>query len=361
MQPQPFPVSVTGQDDNIVLRKARLFEGIRRIIPPFASDSGHGSKALTDGQYTHITGWCESNDFPDWGKRPRTLVVLHIIGCPEAIDGFVTAGFSDVALPYSEENLPRILKGPKRAEFIAHQHRVLSEEAHDLERPGGPHCNIDGNADVHFHLHRELGSGGFGTVDHVFSRLSLQPFARKRIPRGRSFKKDQFSIQMFENELKTLKALSHTHLIRLIGSYTDRKFVGLIMTPVADMDLQVYLAASKIDIPDRSIRLRHFFGCLATAVEYLHHQKVRHKDIKPQNILVKDGRVFLADFGTSRSWADEPQGTTMGTNKQAFTKAYCAPEVAMHEVSQQPRPYSTPDRIRHAILRQIFGLWDVCF
>ena len=318
--------------DDLASRRARLFEVIGKVIPASLAGALHQGGILSDTQYTHVTHWCESNRFHEWGKRPRTLVILHIIGCPEAIDGFVNEGLSDIALPYSEENLPRVIRGSKRAHFIAHQNKVLSEQAIDLERPGGAHCNIDGNADVHFHLHRDLGSGGLGTVDHVFSRLSLQSFARKRIPRGRSFKKDQVAIQMFENELTTFKALSHRHLVRLIGSYTDRKFVGLIMTPVADMDLHTYLLASRHEIPDQIIRLRRFFGCLATAVEYLHQQRIRHKDIKPQNILVKGGRVLLTDFGTSRSWADDSRGTTIGTNRQAFTKAYCAPEVAMHEV-----------------------------
>jgi hypothetical protein len=325
----------TSHDDDLAARKLRLFEGIGRLITPSPTGADCTSSVLSDAQYTHITSWCESNGLREWGRRPRTLAILHMIGCLEAVDGFVSQALSDIALPYSEENLPRVLRGAKRAQFLAHQHRVLSEQAIDLEHGGSSHSNIDGNADVHFYLHRELGSGGFGTVDHVFSRLSLQSFARKRIPRGRSFKKDQDAIRIFENELKTLKALSHRHLVRLVASYTDRKFVGLIMTPVADMDMHAYLAASKLEIPDRSIRLRRFFGCLATAVEYLHQQKIRHKDIKPQNILIKDGRVLLTDFGTSRSWADDTKGTTMGTNKQAFTKAYCAPEVAMHGVCMQ--------------------------
>lgn len=318
--------------DDLAARKTRLFEGIAEVIPPGTASEQNIHRVLSDAQFGHISSFCESNKFHEWGKRPRTLVILHMIGCLEAIDGFVSEGLSDVALPYSEENLPRVIRGPKRAQFITHQHKVLSKQAIDLERSGGGHCNIDGNADVYFHLYRDLGSGGFGTVDHVFSRLSLRPFARKRIPRGRSFKKDQDAIQMFENELGIIKTLSHRHLVRLIGSYTDRKFVGLIVSPVADMDLQAYLMASKSEIPDQSIRLRKFFGCLTTAVEYLHQERIRHKDIKPQNILVKSGRVLLTDFGTSRSWADDSRGTTVGTHSQAFTKAYCAPEVAQHEV-----------------------------
>lgn len=332
MQSQAPAGSVLEQEEDYTLRKARLFEGINKVISALHSELSDSDAALKDVHYTRITDWCKSNNFYTWSKTPRTLVILLIIGCPDAIEAFANEGLSDLFLPYSEENLPRVIKGSKRADFIAHQHKVLSTQAISLENPTRPHCNIDGDADVHFHLYRELGSGGFGTVDHVFSRLSLKPFARKRIPRGRSFKRDQNAIRMFENELKALKTLSHRHLVRLMGSYTDRKWVGLIITPVADMDFQAYLSKSQIDVPDRPIRLRQFFGCLATAVEYLHQQKIRHKDIKPQNILVKDGRVLLADFGTSRCWADETRDTTTGTNKQAFTKAYCAPEVANHEV-----------------------------
>ncbi|KAF7512717.1 hypothetical protein GJ744_000284 [Endocarpon pusillum] len=100
------------------------------------------------------------------------------------------------------------------------------------------------------------------------------------------------------------------------------------MKPVADMNLATYLSATA-NLEDRKNCLRRFFGCLATAVDYLHSQKVRHKDIKPENILVKDRSVLLTDFGTSHNWADDSKSSTSGTIG-AFTRRYCAPEVAAY-------------------------------
>jgi hypothetical protein len=318
-----------------VERKARLFEGLEKFLPPPIPGVARGPKRLRDKEYIWISEWCSTNGFQEWGMRPRTFVILHMMGCPEAIDGFVEEALFDIAIPYTEENLPRVIKGSRRREFIDYQQHVLTAHAKDLE-DGGNHQNVDGSADSFFWTEKELGSGGFGVVDYVISRQSLRPFARKRIARGRSFKKDREAIRMFENELKNLKLLSHRHLVKYIGSYTDKKHVGLIMTPVADMDLDAYLSSTQIDPTDRQNCLRRFYGCVATAVEYLHLNHIRHKDIKPKNALVKDRQILLTDFGTSHNWADDARSTTSGTNKQAFTKAYCAPEVFMHGVRQTP-------------------------
>jgi serine/threonine protein kinase len=59
---------------------------------------------------------------------------------------------------------------------------------------------------------------------------------------------------------------------------------------------------------------------------YLHENRIRHKDIKPQNVLVKGYQVFLTDFGISLDWSELNQSTTSGPAIR--TLHYCAPEVA---------------------------------
>jgi serine/threonine protein kinase len=51
----------------------------------------------------------------------------------------------------------------------------------------------------------ELGKGGFGYVDRVISTISHQDYARKLIPRGRTFKKDKLVLKDFTRELSNLK------------------------------------------------------------------------------------------------------------------------------------------------------------
>lgn len=318
------------------ISRSDFLRGLSRVLPPALPDGCVRPKRLRDAEFQLIGQWCARYGKNEWARRPRTFVILHMIGCEEALDGFVEERLSDFALPYSEENLPHAVSGElKRKQFLDYQNYVLTAHAHDLEKEGGEHQNIEGSADDFFIKERELGSGGFGEVDEVVSYLSIRHYARKRFSRGRSFKRDQDSIKSFENELRILKKLSHRHLVKLIGSYTDRQSVGIIMTPVADMDLSTYLDAERVspnDKKDRQICLRRFFGCLATALKYLHGQEIRHKDIKPKNILVKNRDVLLADFGTSHNWSDDTKNTTEGTAR-GFTPRYCAPEVAQHCVS----------------------------
>jgi serine/threonine protein kinase len=99
------------------------------------------------------------------------------------------------------------------------------------------------------------------------------------------------------------------------------------MTPIADGDLVAYLSSAS---PDKYPELRTFFGCLATALEFLHNHNVRHKDIKLSNILVSGGTVLFADFGLSFDFTDATGSTTMSM-VNGMTPRYCAPEVANHQ------------------------------
>ena len=96
------------------------------------------------------------------------------------------------------------------------------------------------------------------------------------------------------------------------------------MLPVADMNLQTFLDKSDLDDTSRSF-LRPFFGCLTSALSYLHDNRIRHKDIKPSNVLIKHDQVYLTDFGTSLDWSGRDNSTTL--TAPPTTPRYCAPEV----------------------------------
>ena len=105
------------------------------------------------------------------------------------------------------------------------------------------------------------------------------------------------------------------------------------MSPIADTDLATYLTNANTS---KYGELRTFFGCLATALEFLHEQKIRHKDIKPGNVLVHGGNVLLTDFGLSLDFTDANGSTTMSM-VNGMTLRYCAPEVVL----QGPRNTSS--------------------
>lgn len=103
------------------------------------------------------------------------------------------------------------------------------------------------------------------------------------------------------------------------------------MTPVAETDLQRYLMQLDELGPGREREtmcklILSWPVCLVRALDFLHEMRVKHRDIKPSNILIKNGQVFLTDFGLSKVVSmNDTTGTTgsIGTH----TRMYNAPEV----------------------------------
>lgn len=308
-----------------------LNQALNPIIPSSVPKEGPPPRdPFRDAEFVRISDLLKLHGKIEWSRRPRTFALLRMISSIDAIEAFIAENLTDLSLPYTERNLPKAVKGTQCRQRFLDLQSLVKTHAADLEKEGR-HITFPQSADNNFQSLRPLGGGGFGEVDHVWSRLGLRDFARKRIARGRNFKQDKMNIANFTKELETLKLLKHRHLVQLIGSYTDPEYVGLIMHPVADMNLATYLNQD-MDQRERQICLRRFYGCLASAVLYLHEQPIKHKDIKPANVLIRGTDVFLTDFGTSRHWNDGERSTTAGT-VPAYTPRYCPPEVANFEVS----------------------------
>ncbi|KAK1845423.1 dual specificity mitogen-activated protein kinase kinase 1 [Colletotrichum chrysophilum] len=245
------------------------------------------------------------------------------------MDSFVAEGRTDRYLPYHEANLPNCIPGGLRSRFMKLQSLVRYHlaDVRELEE-SGKHVHLPRNADAYFFSMEDLGSGRFAKVDKVRSYRTADIYARKQIRRGESVLEDHTQLKAFENELKSLKEVSHRHAVKLVGSYTDPHHLALIMSPIADVDLKRHLLRCEKSLDNRKFILRHFFGCLTTALAYIHSKNIRHKDIKPENILVKGDTVYLADFGTSKVCLDGHL-TTNGEPKEG-TPRYWAPEAGYH-------------------------------
>ena len=301
-----FPVSQPGQ--STLAQRERFSETDLRDISDVLRRVGEGA----------------------WSRIPRIYAVLRLLGHLDVIDLFLAQAISDVYFPFTHSTLPQSLNPSVAHEFLQAQRVVLSS-ALDLERETGRHRHFPSSDDVPFIKVEELGKGAFGYVDRVVSTVSHKEYARKLIPRGRTFQRNQKILRDFERELGTLKKLRHhRHIVQLIGSYTDPRFVGIVMSPVAECDLKDFLnncVSDNMASPHSwKSFARSFFGCLTSALSYLHDNTVRHKDIKPQNVLVSRHTVYLTDFGLSLDWSEMGQSTTTGPTPK--TARYCAPEVS---------------------------------
>jgi serine/threonine protein kinase len=73
----------------------------------------------------------------------------------------------------------------------------------------------------------------------------------------------------------------------------------------------------------RRERLAQWFHCLTNALSYMHKSGVHHRDIKPQNILTLEGRVYFTDFGISETF----QEATISVSTEIIgTSTYRSPE-----------------------------------
>ncbi|KAL8856217.1 MAG: hypothetical protein Q9178_007182 [Gyalolechia marmorata] len=265
---------------------------------------------------------------PRWSKVPRTYIVLRTINCLNHLNNFIDLGFSDHWFPVTEQSLPYCLRPSHRSEFVLAQDLVITKSIGLEKGEDGQHCFFRRNEPLPFEEKAVLGSGGFGQVDKVLSLISFKEYARKRVLRNKVFGgRGTEGTKQLITEIEILKRLEHRHVVQFVGSYTDPKYMGLIMSPVAEMDLSTYLARADTAM---FCELRTFFGCLARALAFLHEQNVRHKDIKPGNILVHRGNVLFTDFGLSFDFADVDSSTTVSM-VNGMTLRYCAPEVAAYE------------------------------
>lgn len=221
-----------------------------------------------------------------------------------------------------------------------------------------------------FWRHETLGSGTYGVVEKVaytHTPNSLPVYlARKRIPycRGRT-------IQMLREEAYVMEKLDHEHIVKLVGTYCIRlNELYLLLWPVAvcnlddlfnDLDSlrtgegdqdEVVRRLEALGVADvRALErdshrqgpgqsktrtatggrgdcplqyLQRVTGCISRAVAYCHAANIRHLDLKPSNILLSPGRVYLADFGIARDVNDRDRTMTMGLQG---TPKWRAPEV----------------------------------
>lgn len=191
-----------------------------------------------------------------------------------------------------------------------------------------------------------LGSGSFGLVEkvHYLHANRTICLARKHIPYQR-----RRTIQLMREEADVMEKLDHEHIVKLVGTYCIKpNELFILLWPVAvcnldelfndldalnsgheDQDILARLEALELS-PRRNGSnaianyLQQLVGCIARAVAYCHEADIRHLDLKPSNILLNPGRVYLADFGIARDVHDRDHTNTLGPQG---TPKWRAPEI----------------------------------
>jgi serine/threonine protein kinase len=133
-----------------------------------------------------------------------------------------------------------------------------------------------------------------------------------------------------QTEIKIIHALDHPHVVRVLFTYEETRSFSIIMHPLADCDLETYLITKTCVSAREESLIWKWMACLVNTLAFIHSKDIRHKDIKPRNVLIKGEKVYFTDFGSGHIFSDGGNSTTEGL-AYGHTRAYCAPEVIKND------------------------------
>ncbi|EOA30450.1 hypothetical protein CARUB_v10013575mg [Capsella rubella] len=153
----------------------------------------------------------------------------------------------------------------------------------------------DGNIHLrHLKLIRHLGTGNLGRVFLCNLRDSSARFALKVIDRNCLTTEKKLS--QVETEAEILSLLDHPFLPTLYARIDESHYTCLLIDYAPNGDLHSLLRKQPGNcLPNQAVRF--FAAEVLVALEYLHAMGIVYRDLKPENVLLReDGHVMLSDF-----------------------------------------------------------------
>ena len=166
-------------------------------------------------------------------------------------------------------------------------------------------------------LQSPISRGAMGAVHLAIDRETGEEVAVKRLT-------DTTQVARFEIEARLLSFLSHPRVVKVIDHFNDPSGYFLVMELVRGPNLgQVLQASGNPGLPV-DVVLRYAYQ-VCEALDYVHEQRIVHRDVKPENLILGDRGVILVDFGVARRLDTEgPEETgTVGVG----TPRFMAPEI----------------------------------
>lgn len=171
---------------------------------------------------------------------------------------------------------------------------------------------------------QHIGQGGMADVFLAIDTILNRHVAIKILRSDQST--DAISILRFEREAQAATTLAHPNIVEIydVGEYKNHHYI--VMEYVAGKTLKKVI---RDRAPLLNLEAVDTMKQLASAVAEAHKRGIIHRDIKPQNVIVKsDGSLKILDFGiaTAKGSAQLTQA-----NNVMGSVHYLAPELAKGE------------------------------
>lgn len=187
----------------------------------------------------------------------------------------------------------------------------------------------------HFRLLKRLGCGDIGSV-YLAELRGVQScyFAMKVMDKGSLASRKKLLRAQTEREI--LQCLDHPFLPTLYSHFETDKFSCLVMEfcPGGDLHMVRQKQPGKLFT---EMAAKFYVAEVLLSLEYLHMMGVIYRDLKPENVLVReDGHIMLSDFDLSLRCVVSPslvKFSSMDTDPSRRGPAYCVQPACLEPTS----------------------------
>ena len=166
----------------------------------------------------------------------------------------------------------------------------------------------------------ELGEGSMGIVYKAIDPDIQEFVALKTLHKERSNNNQAIISERFINEVKTGRLLRHPNIVAIYDYQEEEDTRFLVMEYIEGDTLKNYLQNKKTPDIDQTLNI---MSQLLQGLDAAHQQGVVHRDVKPENLMLRDNTdVLITDFGIAHT---DRSTMTVG-NSILGSPAYMSPE-----------------------------------
>jgi serine/threonine protein kinase len=151
-------------------------------------------------------------------------------------------------------------------------------------------------------LEQELGQGGFGVtyraINHALHQFVVIKTVNEALRNDPNFANYH---RHFQDEARRLARCSHPNIVRVSDFFIEDDLPYIVMDYIPGETLGNLVLANN---PLPEALALHYIRQVAEAVRAIHQSGLLHRDVKPQNMILREGsqQVILIDFGIAREF-----------------------------------------------------------
>lgn len=171
-----------------------------------------------------------------------------------------------------------------------------------------------------YSLDREIGRGGFGitfqATHHFLKHIVVIKTLNEKLRQHPDFPKFE---RQFQDEARRLATCIHPNIVRISDFFVEAGLPYMVMEYIPGETLGEAYVMAGIPLPEAVAT--HFIRQIASALEVVHRNGLLHRDIKPDNIILRRGtqEVVLIDFGIAREFNSGVRQTHTGLVSEGYS------------------------------------------